>query len=208
MATRVIDLTGSSPPRKKVKKSSHDQGMTQTLLAKAINAAPPDRLRKTLHTLRLTSKDFARALSDELLVTPRIYIGGAEDVDTTSDDIDKEADQEQGEEDDEDEYDAGVVTQSSHPRGLLPSMARPRYARCDNCKEEFDVTDNVDDEGCIYHDGELEVNEEMFADHDEDCRGPMDTKQNRRDFPEGFAWSCCNEDGSNAGCLMGQHVER
>ncbi|MDI1492373.1 MAG: hypothetical protein OHK93_003587 [Ramalina farinacea] len=208
MSARVIDLTGSSPPRKKVKTSSKDQALTQSLLAKAIDAAPPDRLRKTLHTLRVTSNDFARALSDELLVTPRIQMGEEAGVDINSDNVDEEADHQEEDDDYEDDYDAGVVTQSNHPRAWFPGMVRTRYTRCDNCKEEFDVTDNLDDEAFVYHDGELEVNEDMFADHDEDCHGPMDSEQNRIDYPEGFAWSCCNEDGSNAGCLTGRHLER
>ncbi|EEB87969.1 hypothetical protein MPER_14459, partial [Moniliophthora perniciosa FA553] len=31
---------------------------------------------------------------------------------------------------------------------------------------------------------------------DEDCHGPMDTEENRKEFPENFKWSCCNEDGT------------
>ena len=211
MANRVIDLTGSSPPRKKVKTSSNDQAITQSLLAKAINAAPPDRLRKTLHTLRQTSNDFARALSDELLVTPRIQMGGVAGVDAGSDDIDEEDDQveeDDDDEDDEDHYEAGVVTKDTRTGGWLPGPVRTRYAHCVNCKEEFDVTDNMDDAGCVYHEGELEVDEDMFEDHDEDCHGPMDSDQNRIDFPEGFAWNCCDEDGRSEGCQTGRHVER
>lgn len=56
--------------------------------------------------------------------------------------------------------------------------------------------------------GELEVNEEEFADHDENCHGPMDTPENRRDFPEGFTWTCCEADGASLGCEVSQHVSR
>jgi hypothetical protein len=31
-------------------------------------------------------------------------------------------------------------------------VKRQRYAMCENCKEEFDTTDNTEDD-CQYHDG-------------------------------------------------------
>lgn len=53
--------------------------------------------------------------------------------------------------------------------------------------------------------GDLEVNEEAFVDWDEDCHGPMDTSENRRQWPENFTWSCCEEDGTAEGCEVGEH---
>lgn len=206
MAARVIDLTGSSPPRKKVKTSSNDQAMTQALLAHAINAASPELLRVTLHALGATSKDFAQALSNMLLVTPRIQMSEDADVDANSNDSEEEEEEE--DDDDEEHYEAGVITQTTHNMRWQPGPARTRYALCVNCEEEFDVTDNVDDEGCMYHDGELEVDQDMFVDHDENCHGPMDSEDNRRDYPENFIYSCCDEDGQAEGCQTGRHVER
>lgn len=54
--------------------------------------------------------------------------------------------------------------------------------------------------------GILEVDYEAFADHDEDCHGPMDTDENRRQFPGNFIWSCCEEDGASEGCLKAPHT--
>ena len=54
-----------------------------------------------------------------------------------------------------------------------------------------------------FHPGELEVDYEgdCWADHDEDCHGRIDTNSMRREYPEGFIWSCCNAVGSYAkGC--------
>lgn len=52
--------------------------------------------------------------------------------------------------------------------------------------------------------GELEVNSDAYVwtDWDEynDYYGPMNTKRNRREFPEGFAWDCCGEDANSEGC--------
>jgi hypothetical protein len=56
-----------------------------------------------------------------------------------------------------------------------------------------------------YHPGELEVDwqSDIWADHDEDCHGPIDTKTNRSEAPDGFRWSCCSEVGTYAeGCQL------
>jgi len=51
--------------------------------------------------------------------------------------------------------------------------------------------------------GELEVNEAAFADHDEN--GPMDIEENRASFPEKFAWTCCRRRADDPGCVRDQH---
>jgi len=51
----------------------------------------------------------------------------------------------------------------------------------------------VDDEG------------DFWADHDEDCHGMIDTEEMRREFPEGFSYPCCGQDGTAAGCTRGMH---
>lgn len=100
----------------------------------------------------------------------------------------------------------------------------PRWDTCDNCDEEYDASLDRKDDECVFHPGlqfrffasddfsdgdrakgELEVDETQFADHDEACHGPMDTLENRRDFPQGFTWTCCDEDGSSEGCVHGEH---
>ncbi|KAG2348062.1 hypothetical protein BDR05DRAFT_996358 [Suillus weaverae] len=61
--------------------------------------------------------------------------------------------------------------------------AVPRWDVCANCKEEYDISGERNDEECCYHSGDLDADEEYFADHDEDCHGPMDTEENRAQFP-------------------------
>jgi hypothetical protein len=53
--------------------------------------------------------------------------------------------------------------------------------------------------------GELEVDEDSFADHDEDVHGPMDTEENRANFPDNFIWTCCDGTGSTPGCVQDEH---
>ena len=54
--------------------------------------------------------------------------------------------------------------------------------------------------------GELECDDDAFEDHDEACHGPTDTEENRRDYPEHFIWTCCDENGLADGCEIGEHV--
>jgi len=32
-----------------------------------------------------------------------------------------------------------------------------------------------------------------------------DTRENRKEFPEGFTWDCCDGDGEADGCVVGRH---
>lgn len=56
--------------------------------------------------------------------------------------------------------------------------------------------------------GELEpdYDDDAWPDHDEDCHGPIDTDENRMEFPEGFIWSCCDKQGHRSGCTRGRHT--
>ena len=48
---------------------------------------------------------------------------------------------------------------------------------------------------------EVDYDAEGWADWDEDVHGPMDTDQNREEYPENFEWTCCGEAGDNeSGC--------
>ncbi|KAJ7284452.1 hypothetical protein C8J57DRAFT_1288501 [Mycena rebaudengoi] len=80
----------------------------------------------------------------------------------------------------------------------------PRWEKCGNCGETFDVNEAAD-EPCTFHPGNLEVNEDAFADWDERCHGPMDSLETREEYPENFSWSCCEGDGLTDGCEEGRH---
>jgi hypothetical protein len=81
----------------------------------------------------------------------------------------------------------------------------PRYERCKNCEQDFDVTENFS-EACNYHDGVLEVDyeHETWIDWDENAHGPIDERL-EKEYPEGFMWECCEEDGKARGCQTGWH---
>ncbi|TRX88312.1 hypothetical protein FHL15_010816 [Xylaria flabelliformis] len=77
---------------------------------------------------------------------------------------------------------------------------------CVQCQSPFHEEDN-DDKACRYHDGLLNVDYEsdIWADHDENCHGPIDTDENRFQHPEGFVWDCCDKLGHRSGCTRGRH---
>ncbi|TQV90184.1 hypothetical protein IF1G_11135 [Cordyceps javanica] len=77
---------------------------------------------------------------------------------------------------------------------------------CVRCEKAFTLKDNGN-EACIYHKGLLEpdYDSDFWADYDEKVCGDVDTKSNRKDYPDGFYWSCCGELGSEDGCRTGDH---
>ncbi|KIM39375.1 hypothetical protein M413DRAFT_198496 [Hebeloma cylindrosporum] len=81
----------------------------------------------------------------------------------------------------------------------------PRWESCANCSEEFDINTIRENAECVFHPGEMLVNEESFVDWDSDCHGPMDTAENRSQYPENFTWTCCDKDGQSSGCVRGEH---
>ncbi|KAF8879310.1 hypothetical protein CPB84DRAFT_1852126 [Gymnopilus junonius] len=81
----------------------------------------------------------------------------------------------------------------------------PRWEMCANCEEEYDTNTFREDGECIFHRGRLFPQEEGFEDWDEYVHGPMDTLENRKEFPENFHWTCCDKNGTSEGCVKGQH---
>lgn len=47
--------------------------------------------------------------------------------------------------------------------------------------------------------------EDAWPDWNENCFGEIDTPENRREYPEGFEWTCCQEPGNFRGCKVGRH---
>lgn len=51
----------------------------------------------------------------------------------------------------------------------------------------------------------MDWHSDVWADHDERCHGTIDTVEMRKDMPEGFEWSCCEEAGDAEGCMITKH---
>ncbi|RTE69316.1 hypothetical protein BHE90_016304, partial [Fusarium euwallaceae] len=80
----------------------------------------------------------------------------------------------------------------------------PPRVQCGDCFVEEENPLSLD---CRYHSGERKVDwdGDFWADHDENCHGPIDTEENREDYPEGFFWTCCDRPGDTLGCRRGKH---
>jgi hypothetical protein len=52
---------------------------------------------------------------------------------------------------------------------------------------------------------EVDWSGDFWADTDEDCHGPIDSDENRSEYPEGFKWSCCGQLGDAPGCEETTH---
>ncbi|KAI0454731.1 hypothetical protein F5B21DRAFT_473958 [Xylaria acuta] len=98
-----------------------------------------------------------------------------------------------------------VTGGGDHQKGTK-RKAQSAIMICVQCQGPFHEEDNHDT-ACRYHDGDLEVDDDgdFWADHDEDCHGPIDTDENRVQYPEGFVWSCCGKVGYRGGCTRGRH---
>ncbi|TFK46101.1 hypothetical protein OE88DRAFT_1812118 [Heliocybe sulcata] len=81
---------------------------------------------------------------------------------------------------------------------LLVKRSAPRWENCLKCGEEFDMEEE--------RASDIEPDdEEGFVDWDENCHGPMDTPANRKQYPENFIWTCCQEVSLADGCVQGVH---
>lgn len=145
----VVDLTASSPTH---------QDYIQDELTRAIDIATLPRLQIVLKTLCATSPTVVKEVS-KLLLAPeskssiQYYPGeGSSGESGEEDEEDEESEETDGDEDKESEDSGG---QDAHPV-LAPSTGnkrmRSRYVVCENCNEEFDVTENYQGD-CIWHPG-------------------------------------------------------
>ncbi|KAI5467488.1 hypothetical protein BGZ63DRAFT_419188 [Mariannaea sp. PMI_226] len=98
---------------------------------------------------------------------------------------------------------------SRHWASLSASLEDPKdVVICMQCDKSFSIK-KKDAEVCLYHPEELEVDfdSDVWADHDEKCHGPEDTEENRREFPDGFIYPCCQGQGDAPGCERSKHEE-
>lgn len=171
-------------------------------LRAAIETATPEWLLAVLESI------CAESSTAHDLVTAKLLLGDADSTDRTS----------SGDE----ETRASSSTAKKRKRSSKPKQRpRPRYAICEHCGKEFDVTSNGADD-CVWHDGtqndygftsakrlltiaagKLEANEDAFVDMEEETWGPHEDYM--EEFPENFNWTCCQQDGTTEGCNVGRH---
>lgn len=129
----------------------------KAVLQSAIDSAQPTRLRATLQALCNSSADVASLVSSLLLV-PENEVKKSRHRKASSEDSDEDEDEEDSDKSsngsEEEEEENGDNLEDTEATSNTLKRLRPRYAMCENCSEEFDVTDNVKG-ACVYHDGKL-----------------------------------------------------
>lgn len=84
------------------------------------------------------------------------------------------------------------------------SKATPTKAICSQCGE-WATTDGREG-ACLYHDGRLEPNDDLWMEWDGDCDGEPDDDETMVQRPEACTWTCCQEYGEAAGCVDDAHA--
>ncbi|KAE8158664.1 hypothetical protein BDV40DRAFT_275283 [Aspergillus tamarii] len=169
------------------------------LLNCAIHDASRERLQITIQKLSLAVPQVWDHLINEFLVTEDS--ARQEGDASTSDASDPENESDEN-------ADGKEEKAKPQPKQLAGSKRlRSRYAFCDQCEEEFDVTTNTST-ACRYHPDMSYPDDEYFDDWDEDGpHGPIDRDDVRESYPEGFIYGCCDEDSLQEGCETGWHNE-
>ncbi|KAI0473060.1 hypothetical protein GGR56DRAFT_596191 [Xylariaceae sp. FL0804] len=88
----------------------------------------------------------------------------------------------------------------------LKRKAEAEIKICVQCQEPYYATANGP-QACLYHPGELEIDDESstWNDWDDNVNGEQDCPDNRVDLPDGFMWNCCLKAQTKGGCTRGQH---
>ncbi|KAK6537393.1 hypothetical protein TWF694_011580 [Orbilia ellipsospora] len=80
--------------------------------------------------------------------------------------------------------------------------------KCTVCNQQFDESKNTA-KSCKWHPGNREVDFEAdcWVDMWEDDIKAFDFEDEDvvSEWPEGYRWDCCDEDGDHAGCMEGPH---
>ncbi|RFU26178.1 hypothetical protein B7463_g10171, partial [Scytalidium lignicola] len=192
-------------------------------LRSTIDTMSAKELRFELQNLLSNFPDIAQELENRLLVQGKDVVRYHRDSDSenktesseSSDSEDYEDYYEDHESDDIDASEDGAVSKSNgksrEPKPIKPISVgdkeyTSRYAKCENCKEFFDVTANWRG-ACFWHPGQKEVDDDSYIwnDHDDRCHGPPSAFENDPSYADGFMWDCCDESGDHAGCKQTKH---
>ncbi|KAJ6785703.1 hypothetical protein PWT90_08711 [Aphanocladium album] len=99
-----------------------------------------------------------------------------------------------------------IVDMASKLTTAPSSCGGADQAICIQCNEAFSIL--TPQQGhCRFHPGEMspDYEDETWADTDENIHGPIDTEENKAEWPDAFNWDCCEQRGSAAGCEVGPH---
>lgn len=100
--------------------------------------------------------------------------------------------------------DATTTDDTTHDNGSHKRKAGSAIHVCTQCDNVFQEDENSST-ACQYHQGYLGINYDSDVWDDWHEWMEQDTKENRLEYPEGFDWDCCDEDGLSEGCSRGWH---
>lgn len=183
MAPSIIDLTVESspaapPPRRPIVRPKPEELDPSLALESAIKDVKEDTLRRVILQLCATQPAAAEYLRGELLVGEdevNLYADEEEEDEEEPEDEEEEEEEEDEEEEEvedvEEEADKAEARRVAYEKRraefaskasrLLPPQqvtgqkrVLPRYATCEQCEEEFDVTMNEEGD-CVWHSGKM-----------------------------------------------------
>ncbi|KAL3420541.1 hypothetical protein PVAG01_06986 [Phlyctema vagabunda] len=168
----------AQPPQKGIKNAALDR---------ALSTMTAERLRAMLTELYKENDACKSFLMKRLLVQRHEMIpyhadSESEDKEQPSEE-EEEVENEADDDDDNDEVPAGTGRKRKASPGPLDRTLGSRYAICQNCSVEFDVTSNYKG-SCNWHPGRKVVNDDddFWADHDEDCHGIIEDLMDEPDY--------------------------
>ncbi|KAL3442969.1 hypothetical protein BJX65DRAFT_312271 [Aspergillus insuetus] len=187
----------------------------------AIDGATEERVRDILRLLCKVSADAQRIATGDLLVDARKKreAGHTDLEDNSEAETDAPDSESERTDDSEVQYlgstttpraegapaSGAVIAVPEHEPARLKRLV-PRYAFCENCKEEFDVTENRSN-ACTYHRLDCEpTGNDLWVDNE---FGVEDTPELRRRYPHCYEFECCGEtlEDNPEGCETGWHEE-
>ncbi|KAE8411594.1 hypothetical protein BDV36DRAFT_301675 [Aspergillus pseudocaelatus] len=167
------------------------------LLLNAIDSASRDTLQAVLKAMCRDDQSTRDRVSKSLLITEdQVPIIASEDEGSD------------GEENEESEVENSRPKERRLNRKSSGSKRlRQRYAYCENCDKEFDVTQNTNI-SCKFHLDYCHPDGEFFVDDDQYVNGDYDNGEALEEFPEGYIYECCERRANEEPCTVDKHRER
>ncbi|CZR59438.1 uncharacterized protein PAC_09330 [Phialocephala subalpina] len=197
------------PPKKtrsstrKIGRAAPPKSVVSDALRDAVDTLPETRLRALIVRYCESMADLRGALERECLVQGKDIVRYHANTESEDAEDDESLETEEGSDDDD------TPTRNKKEKKFIAKAddeLAPRFAKCEHCDEEFDVTNNEKGD-CLWHTGmkENDYEADVWADHDPQCHGPYSDFEDDYEMASGFIWSCCDEEGNNPGCKSTKH---
>ncbi|KAE8130887.1 hypothetical protein BDV38DRAFT_289227 [Aspergillus pseudotamarii] len=171
------------------------------LLLNAIDSASRDTLQAVLKVMCRGDQSTRDRVSKSLLITEdQVPIIASEDEGS-------DGEESGNEEDAESEENSRSKERRLNQKFSGSKRLRQRYAYCENCDKEFDVTQNTNT-SCKFHPDYCHPDGEFFVDDDQYDNGDYDNGEALEEFPEGYIYECCDRRADEEPCTVDKHRER